>query len=45
MVERYNTGDEATNELKKTLANTKPRQNPNMSDAEVKLKFQRKKDN
>ncbi|WP_187373181.1 hypothetical protein [Bacillus rubiinfantis] len=40
---RYNTGDEGSLELKKALSKSKPRQFPNMSDAEMKLKYQKKK--
>ncbi|WML31143.1 hypothetical protein RCG24_04475 [Neobacillus sp. OS1-32] len=43
MDKRYNTGDDATVELKKALRKSEPRQQPNMSDAEMKLKFQGKK--
>jgi len=40
---KYNTSDDATVELKKALHKSKPRQNPNMSEAEYKLKYQGKK--
>jgi hypothetical protein len=40
---RHNTGDDTTVELKKALRKSPPRKNPNMSDAEMKLKFQAKK--
>lgn len=39
----YNTGDDANVELKRPLLKSPPRQNPVMSDAEKKLKFQGKK--
>jgi hypothetical protein len=39
---KYNTGDDATVELKQALRKSPPRKNPNQSDAEVKLKFQGK---
>ncbi|MED4205827.1 hypothetical protein [Neobacillus mesonae] len=42
MDKRYNTGDDAAVELKKALNKTKPRKNPNMSDAELKLKYKGK---
>ncbi|MDP4087527.1 MAG: hypothetical protein Q8934_23470 [Bacillota bacterium] len=40
---KYNTGDDASEELKKALSKNPPRKNPNMSDAEMKLKLQEKK--
>ena len=40
---KYNTNDDATVELKKALSKTSPRKNPNMSEAEYKMKFQGKK--
>jgi hypothetical protein len=40
---KINTGDDGAVELKKALRKSPPRQNPNMSDAEYKLKFQGKK--
>jgi hypothetical protein len=40
---RYNTNDDASVELKKALSKTTPRKNPNMSEAENKMKFQGKK--
>jgi hypothetical protein len=40
---KYNTGDDATVELKKALRKNPPRKNPNMSDAEMKLKLQRER--
>jgi hypothetical protein len=43
MDQRYNTGDGATSELKKTLRKSPPSSNPNMSEAEQKLKLQNKK--
>ena len=43
MDKRYNTNDDATVELKKALRKSTPRQFPNMSDAEMKLKIQGKK--
>jgi hypothetical protein len=43
MDQKYNTGDEANIELKKALRKSPPRDNPNMSEAERKLKFQNKK--
>lgn len=39
----YNTNDDAGVELKKALSKSTPRKNPNMSDAEYKLKIQGKK--
>ncbi|WP_318502404.1 hypothetical protein [Bacillus sp. T3] len=39
MDKRYNTSDDATKELKKALRKSPPRKYPNMSDAELKLKF------
>lgn len=41
MDQRYNTGDEASVELKKALKKSPPRKHPSMSDAEMKLKFGR----
>ncbi|SMQ81737.1 hypothetical protein SAMN05444673_4474 [Bacillus sp. OV166] len=43
MDQKYNTDDDANIELKKTLSKSLPRSNPNMSEAEQKLKFQNKK--
>jgi hypothetical protein len=43
MDQKYNTNDDATFELKKALNKSTPRNNPNMSEAESKLKFQGKK--
>ncbi|WP_462413349.1 hypothetical protein [Neobacillus sp. Marseille-QA0830] len=43
MDKRYNTGDDASVELKKALNKSQPRSNPIMSDAEYKLKYQGKK--
>jgi hypothetical protein len=40
---KYNTGDDASVELKKALNKTTPRKNPNMSEAEFKMKYQGKK--
>ena len=40
---KYNTNDDATVELKKALNKSTPRKNPNMSEAEMKMKFQGKK--
>jgi hypothetical protein len=40
---KINTGDDGAVELKKSLAKSPPRKNPNMSDAEMKLKFKEKK--
>jgi hypothetical protein len=40
---KYNTNDDATVELKKALNKGTPRKNPNMSEAEMKMKFQGKK--
>jgi hypothetical protein len=40
---RYNTPGETSQELKKALGKSKPSQNPNMSEAEAKLKFQGKR--
>ena len=40
---KVNTGDDATVELKKALRKNPPRKNPNMSDAEMKLKYRGKK--
>jgi hypothetical protein len=39
---RYNTSGESSAELKKTQAKSKPNQNPNMSEAEAKLKYGKK---
>ncbi|MED3562159.1 hypothetical protein [Bacillus xiapuensis] len=39
MDKKYNTGDDATVELKRALSKSTPRKNPNMSDAEYKLKL------
>jgi hypothetical protein len=43
MDQKYNTNDEATVELKKALSNSTPRNNPNMSEAERRLKYPEKK--
>ncbi|WP_442597058.1 hypothetical protein [Neobacillus sp. D3-1R] len=43
MDKKYNTPGETSQELKKALANSKGRTNPNMSEAEARLKFQNKK--
>ncbi|CAG9606765.1 hypothetical protein [Pseudoneobacillus rhizosphaerae] len=43
MDKRYNTAGETSQELKKALEKSKPSQNPNMSEAEAKMKFQGKK--
>ncbi|WP_277613954.1 hypothetical protein [Neobacillus muris] len=43
MDKRYNTGDDASVELKKALTKSVPRNNPVMSDAEYKLKQKGKK--
>ena len=43
MDQKYNTGDDATVELKKALRKSPARNNPNMSDAEMKMRFQAKK--
>ena len=43
MDKKYNTNDDASVELKKALSKSSPRKNPNMSDAEWKLKDQGKK--
>lgn len=43
MDKKYNTNDDATVELKKALNKTTPRRNPNMSEAENKMKYQGKK--
>ncbi|WP_263297647.1 hypothetical protein [Neobacillus bataviensis] len=40
---KYNTNDDATVELKKVMSKSQPRKNPNMSDAEYKMKFEGKK--
>jgi hypothetical protein len=42
MDKKLNT-EEASLELKKALTNTKGSRNPNMSEAEAKMKFQGKK--
>lgn len=39
---KYNTSDDANVEMKKALSKTKPRKNPNMSEAEFKMKYQGK---
>lgn len=39
MDKRYNTGDDATKELKKALRKSPPGKYANMSEAEQKLKF------
>lgn len=39
----HNSGDHTTEELKKTLRKSPPKKNPNMSSAEMKLKFDEKK--
>jgi hypothetical protein len=43
MDKRYNTPGETSQELKKALGKSKPSQNPNMSEAEARLKFPGKK--
>ncbi|MGX6443419.1 hypothetical protein ACWM35_09390 [Neobacillus sp. K501] len=43
MDQKYNTNDDATVELKKALSKSTPNRNPNMSEAENKLKYQGKK--
>ncbi|WP_285290518.1 MULTISPECIES: hypothetical protein [unclassified Bacillus (in: firmicutes)] len=43
MDQKYNTDDDANIELKKALSKSQPRSNPNMSEAEQKLKTQNKK--
>jgi hypothetical protein len=43
MDQKYNTDEDATVELKKALIKSTPGNNPNMSEAEMKLKFQGKK--
>lgn len=43
MDKRYNTGDDATKEMKKALSKSQPRSYPRMSDAEKQLKFNGKK--
>jgi 3-isopropylmalate dehydratase small subunit len=43
MDQKYNTGDDATVELKKAIRKSTPNNNPNMSEAEMKLKSQGKK--
>lgn len=40
---KYNTNDDASVELKKALSKSTPRKNPNMSEAEYKMKYQGKK--
>jgi hypothetical protein len=40
---KINTGDDGAVVLKKALAKSPPRKNPNISDAEMKLKFKGKK--
>ncbi|MEH7074429.1 hypothetical protein [Neobacillus drentensis] len=42
MDQKYNTDDDANVELKKALSKSKPRSNPNMSEAEQKMKYQNK---
>ncbi|WP_256358436.1 hypothetical protein [Bacillus sp. sid0103] len=42
MDKKANTGDDATFELKRALNKSQPRSNPNMSEAERKLKFPNK---
>ncbi|MDF2858440.1 MAG: hypothetical protein K0Q87_4291 [Neobacillus sp.] len=42
MDKKYNTGDDANVEMKKALANSKPKQT-NMSEAEMRLKYNGKK--
>ncbi|MEH7098010.1 hypothetical protein [Neobacillus vireti] len=36
---KYNTNDDANVELKNALQNSPPKKNPNMSEAEYKLKI------
>jgi hypothetical protein len=43
MDQRYNTNDDANIEMKKALNKSTPRNNPNMSEAEMKLKKSGKK--
>ncbi|WP_303046871.1 hypothetical protein [Bacillus sp. MRMR6] len=43
MDQRYNTNDDANIEMKKSLNKSTPRRNPNMSEAEMKLKYPGKK--
>jgi hypothetical protein len=43
MDQKYNTGDDANVELKKALSKSTPRHNPNMSEAEQKMKYPGKK--
>nr|WP_263326789.1 hypothetical protein [Neobacillus sp. Marseille-Q6967] len=43
MDQKYNTGDDANIEMKKALNKTTPKHNPNMSEAEYKMKYQGKK--
>jgi hypothetical protein len=43
MDQKYNTGVDASIELKKALNKSKPRSNPNMSEAEQKLKIPNQK--
>jgi hypothetical protein len=40
---KYNTNDDATVELKKALNKSTASKNPNMSEAERKMKFQSRK--
>ncbi|MEH7011661.1 hypothetical protein V7087_12770 [Neobacillus niacini] len=40
---KYNTNDDANAEMKKALSKSTPRKNPNMSEAESKMKYQGKK--
>lgn len=40
---KYNTNDDATVELKKALNKSTASKNPNMSEAERKMKFQARK--
>jgi hypothetical protein len=43
MDQKYNTNDDATVELKKALSKNTARSNPNMSEAEQRLKYPEKK--
>ncbi|SDM59581.1 hypothetical protein [Bacillus sp. OK048] len=39
---KYNTNNDASVEMKKALSKSTPRKNPNMSEAEFKMKHQGK---
>lgn len=43
MVYKNNGGVEDSQKFKKVIKNSKPRENPNMSDAEMRLKHPEKK--